>query len=481
MGKTKFFAALILFLVFVSYVNFSSAQGCVKAQPTIVISPKDLSGVGGSTVAYDIYIKNNDQALCQSATFNLAANAGSYSYFLGETSVQLAPGEDKRIMLDVVIPSAAISGVRDITATISSGNYQATDKTQLTIIELPKSCKLSVDWLEVSEQDDNTAKQLFCENLSLKSKTQISLTGDTGTSALAQLYVAGNLFDTKNIILAPNSFAGFGFNRIIDTRSLGLNSFEVKVVVKSSCDIEGDSTYQTIATESCSDKCDFSLSVAKPSDVAVGEKVKTNILVKNTGGADEQDISMLPLLCDASATNECKTMTCDYNDLTLDHGETRNVGCSATADKSGTYKIKLSSDVCDEKRIDYSNDFIISTSQLGSSSCDQSQSGKTRCVGNVVQKSSLKSDCSVEWNDVEYCPFGCSSGSCLSPVETKTREKSADAVEQTSTVATPKTPQTEQQPAASIADYLTIAVLIAIIIIVFALSNKKIFREISRA
>lgn len=472
--KSKLLALVIFSSFILSLGNFSFAQGCVKAQPTITISPTDLSGTPESTVAYDLSVKNNDSPLCSSSIFSIAATASGFTTSLSKNSVTLLPGEETKALLNVIIPSNAVSGTKDISVTTFSGNFQATTTAKLTIVEVPKSCTLSVDSIEVSEKDDNTPKNLFCEDLTLKVKTRVSVSGDTGTSALVQLYVAGNLFDTRNVVLSPGSFAGFTFNRLVDTKTFGLNSFDIKVVAKSSCDVDGAELSQSVSTESCKDKCEFSISVPKPSDAAINEKVSMRILVKNVGGIDDEAVTISTFMC-KSDEDECKVMKCESSSFSVNHGELKSILCSTTADKEGTYKIKLSSVTCGKVNTDFSNDFIVSTSSAAISSCDQNLANQARCSGNVIQKSSLKTDCSVEWNDVEYCPFGCSDGKCSSIVEVPAREAATSAqVEKTSTtqVSTQQTQAPQQTPFVELGE---IAVLvIAIIFILYALP-KKIF------
>ncbi|WP_017220989.1 Ig-like domain-containing protein [Moritella dasanensis] len=96
-------------------VNVSySGQNCVKASPSLLLSPNESAWVtSGTTVTYSAAVTNNDSNDCASADFNVAANVPS-GWATSSNSLSLAPGASGSVIINVTSASTASDGFYDI-------------------------------------------------------------------------------------------------------------------------------------------------------------------------------------------------------------------------------------------------------------------------------------------------------------------------------------------------------------------------------
>ncbi|HKF41843.1 MAG TPA: NEW3 domain-containing protein [Thermoanaerobaculia bacterium] len=110
-------------------VTIGSAPTCVRANPTVALSPSQSASVGaGTAVAFTLSVTNNDSSVCSSSVFDLtdvvpAGWTGSYS----AASLALAPSASGNATLTVTSPSTATSGSYAVSATAE--NHGATSYT----------------------------------------------------------------------------------------------------------------------------------------------------------------------------------------------------------------------------------------------------------------------------------------------------------------------------------------------------------------
>ena len=74
--------------------GFGGAGKCVRASPTVILSPSSQSASAGNILSYSVTVRNNDSGnSCKSSTFNLAGLVpAGWSYTLGPTSLTVSPG-----------------------------------------------------------------------------------------------------------------------------------------------------------------------------------------------------------------------------------------------------------------------------------------------------------------------------------------------------------------------------------------------------
>ncbi len=101
-----------------SYVSVSfSGPECVKADPTVTVSPLSQSGNPGSTKNYTVTVKNNNSSVCPSNQYNLSGSVPSGWLSSSSPSVlNLSPGQQGSSTWSVTSGSGAGVGTYTITA-----------------------------------------------------------------------------------------------------------------------------------------------------------------------------------------------------------------------------------------------------------------------------------------------------------------------------------------------------------------------------
>ena len=93
--------------------QFGPTCGCVKANPSVSISPSSQSGSPGQTLTYTVNVTNNDNAACGSSIFSLTVTQcpSGFTCGLSKTSVTISPGStDSSTTISVTSPSTATVG-----------------------------------------------------------------------------------------------------------------------------------------------------------------------------------------------------------------------------------------------------------------------------------------------------------------------------------------------------------------------------------
>jgi len=97
-------------------------QPCVRANPTVTVSPSQSQWVpAGTTVNYAISVTNTDSSSCPSSTFAVgAAVPAGWTALLGTPSLALGPGASGSAGLQVASPGGTPDGFYKVTETASN-------------------------------------------------------------------------------------------------------------------------------------------------------------------------------------------------------------------------------------------------------------------------------------------------------------------------------------------------------------------------
>jgi len=101
---------------------------CIKAGPSVSVSPLTQSVQPGGTASYTVSVRNNDSAVCAAAPFNLSqtAPAGWTASFGAASLSSLAPGATGSASLSVTSPATASSPASISISAVESGSSLAT-------------------------------------------------------------------------------------------------------------------------------------------------------------------------------------------------------------------------------------------------------------------------------------------------------------------------------------------------------------------
>ncbi len=108
-------------------VSFAS-QSCVRAKPSVLISPAQGPTVSaGTSVNYTVAVTNNDSMACGTSTFSLQAGApAGWIATHTATTLAIAPGEVVSTSLAVTSASTATAGSYNLSSTASNNGYSGT-------------------------------------------------------------------------------------------------------------------------------------------------------------------------------------------------------------------------------------------------------------------------------------------------------------------------------------------------------------------
>jgi gametolysin peptidase M11/alpha-galactosidase-like protein len=98
-------------------------NGCGATAPSLMLTPRDQSGPGGTTASYEVTVVNNDPAGCMPSTFALNANLPTaWAGGLSPSTLQLSAGASGHATLSVTAPSSATSGAYTLRLGVSDPN-----------------------------------------------------------------------------------------------------------------------------------------------------------------------------------------------------------------------------------------------------------------------------------------------------------------------------------------------------------------------
>ncbi|MDG0816504.1 NEW3 domain-containing protein [Bdellovibrio svalbardensis] len=105
-------------------VSIGSTIPCIRANPTVIMSPSTSAAVKpGTLVAYTVSVKNNDSTGCAASILNLEGSVPSgWISNLSSASLNLSPGTTASSILSVTSSSTAAAGLYNVSAkAVNSG------------------------------------------------------------------------------------------------------------------------------------------------------------------------------------------------------------------------------------------------------------------------------------------------------------------------------------------------------------------------
>ncbi len=111
-----------------------SQSSCVRAAPTVALSPSSQGGPAGASLTYSIAVANHDGAGCTASGFNLQASVPSgWTASIADPTLTLGPGASASTTLTVVSPVTASASSYTIGLTAANGAYAATGTATYSI------------------------------------------------------------------------------------------------------------------------------------------------------------------------------------------------------------------------------------------------------------------------------------------------------------------------------------------------------------
>lgn len=118
---------------------------CIRSNPSVTISPAAPGAVLPETpVAYVVSVKNNDNSICSSSTFNLGSVVPSgFSFSFSSSSLSLAPGASGDSTLTVASGSSSAAGSYNISVSAVNGAANSYIGSGTATYSVASNCTMS--------------------------------------------------------------------------------------------------------------------------------------------------------------------------------------------------------------------------------------------------------------------------------------------------------------------------------------------------
>lgn len=191
---------------------------CVRANPSVTISPSSQSGAPGAILNYSFSVKNNDSAACSSSTFNIGANPNAgLSIELAMQSVVLSSGQSAT----VAVKSTSQLGLANSTLSFSIGaqnagatTYQASTVASYVVVNptVPVCSRAAPSLsLSPSSQSDYAGGTLSYQ-ATLKNQDSVECAASTFSLTLAAAAPLSGTLSSSSLILNPGQSQTFNIS-----------------------------------------------------------------------------------------------------------------------------------------------------------------------------------------------------------------------------------------------------------------------------
>lgn len=402
--------------------------GCVESLHDIDITPSSLVSPPGETAVFVIEVENEDSDNCpiKQFTFSATSTAG-FSFSFRPSSLLIEPEESDTTLMKVSVPSSTAASTYEIKAFVHSGTLTRSKIVNLEVREEIEECTVKVSNLRFKETNADDFESEFSNDDEVSVFVDVSLIGNAASQIILELFADGSLIDSETDLFSANSDTTFRFGNRILTKNYD-DDIDVKVVATPFCNPdETDETDDEIEIEEMEDDIDVEIDVGTPGNTVVGREVTSRIFAENNGAKDVR-INVDAFLCRVGVGCNIE-MNCDDSIILVEDDDTEEVICRATPREVGTYRVDAHVSLEDDEDVERSRSFFVyvteeelrartPTAPTVIVSTEEQRSAEKVVEVNYVCSGSLrqavyKTTEGVKVTDVEFCPFGCSLGRCL--------------------------------------------------------------------
>lgn len=414
--------AIFSIVLSIASIGLASADtGCSERNPLITIFPSSITSPPGQTVAFTVQVKNDDFDNCPIKPFYVSATSNNLTVSISPGNFTLAPGEAQTSLLKVVVPSDAPTKDYDVVVTTNDVNFTSSQTTTVQVRPQVESCQVQVSNLRFKATTSNQFSTSFNRS-EVGVYSDLALLGNNVVSNVTlQLFVNGNLFDSISDFYSGNSITTVKFKNNIHTDNFADN---VNVMVKALpyCNpANSDETSTSFSIQPVNEKVHLTMVIGTPNETVVNNNAVSRIFLRNVG-TENTTANVDGFLCDT--TNNCETeMLCGNSILFIAPDQTQEIDCRVNITARGTYRVQGVATFGEQRIAQNSLDFRVVSylGQTAPSSVTSSTSASSAnavnqiayvCSGSLRQAVYTTND-GTKTSDIEYCPRGCNSGSCI--------------------------------------------------------------------
>lgn len=326
------------------HVSFSE-QTCTQSNPTVTVSSSSASGgIAGSTVSYNLMVKNNDGNGCPASDFNVSANVPA-GWVANDATLSIAPGSSDTVTLSITSSDTAAAGSYSLAIeAISSAdnNYRGQVTANYTVEAPVETCVLASPTLALTaSQSGDVAPGTTVSYIATLTSQDSELCDAAVVDVIASV-PDGWSADSNTVTLAPGGTASVKLN-VTSAIDASAGVYPVDVNAFNSADISyrssAEERYSVAATAPVCESVASRMSISSTSgEVEAGTSVAYNVTVTN------QDNSG----CTATTFNVFAELSAGWSatnsNVTLNPGQSAtvrlNVTSAATA-SDGTYNVLI--------------------------------------------------------------------------------------------------------------------------------------------
>ncbi|MDR3492252.1 MAG: NEW3 domain-containing protein [Gammaproteobacteria bacterium] len=184
-------------------------QACVRANPTISLTPSSQTGPAGGNVSYVLNVKNNDNATCGISTFNLSSTTvSSIAGTLDKTTLSLAPGASDSANLKVSSQATTAAGTYNVTANAINAGAITYNANASAAYVVTSTCTVAAPTISISPSTQTTSGNPVNYTVSVTNNNSSGCgTGIVGLSANTSSYYLKTFMEPYNVIVDPGKTA----------------------------------------------------------------------------------------------------------------------------------------------------------------------------------------------------------------------------------------------------------------------------------
>lgn len=326
------------------HVSFSE-QTCTQSNPTVTVSSSSASdGIAGSTVSYNLMVKNNDGNGCPASDFNVSANVPA-GWVANDATLSIAPGSSDTATLSITSSDTAAAGSYSLAIEAinsADSNYRGQVTANYTVEAPVATCVLASPTLTLTaSQSGDVAPGTTVSYIATLTSQDSELCDAAVVDVIASV-PDGWSADSNTVTLAPGGTASVKLD-VTSAIDASAGVYLVDVNAFNTADISyrssAEERYSVAATAPVCESVAPRMSISSTSgEVEAGTSVAYNVTVTNQDNSD----------CTATTFNVFAELPAGWSatnsNVTLNPGQSAtvrlNVTSAATASE-GTYNVLI--------------------------------------------------------------------------------------------------------------------------------------------
>ncbi|MEM5829291.1 MAG: hypothetical protein QW040_00415 [Candidatus Aenigmatarchaeota archaeon] len=193
---------------------------CGRANPSISITPSSQSSSAGKTLTYTVSVKNNDNSICGSSSFDLLVTycPSGWSCSLSSSSLTISPGSTNSLTISVTSIPTTSPGTYTfkvkVTNSEATSYYGESTGSYIVITSPPPSCTFSLNSFSLTPDSVSTCPSTIKASITYSSSNcgsqvvSIRMNSCSGQEVATISTSDGSTSSSTTFVVTSNSNAG---------------------------------------------------------------------------------------------------------------------------------------------------------------------------------------------------------------------------------------------------------------------------------